>query len=179
MKLLNKSYLRAKDIKLIIFDVDGVLTDGGLYFSDEGMEFKRFHSLDGHGIKMIKHYGIEPAVITARESGNVKHRMQNLGIEHYYQGQTNKVSAYKDLLEKLNLTNNQVAYMGDDVVDLPVMKQVGLPIAPNNAHELVKENACVVTDNIGGNGAVREVCDFLLKAQNKYDEAMGQYLQSP
>ncbi len=176
MKLLNKSYLRAKDIKLIIFDVDGVLTDGGLYFSDEGMEFKRFHSLDGHGIKMIKKFGIEPAVITARESGNVKHRMKNLGIEHYYQGQNDKVSAFQDLSKKLQIKPQQVAYMGDDVLDLPVMKQVGLPIAPNNAHELVKENSCMVTDHTGGNGAVREVCDFLLKAQNKFDKAMSQYL---
>ncbi len=177
MKLLNKSYLRAKEIKLIIFDVDGVLTDGGLYFSDEGMEFKRFHSLDGHGIKMIKDFGIEPAVITARNSTNVEHRMKNLGIEYFYQGQSDKVVAFNDLLKKLSLNTEQVAYMGDDVIDLPVMTKVGLPIAVGNAHELVKEKSCMVTDKTGGNGAVREVCDFLLKAQDKYDDAMQAYLE--
>ncbi len=176
MQLLNKSYLRAKEIKLIIFDVDGVLTDGGLYFSDEGMEFKRFHSLDGHGIKMIKDFGIEPAVITARNSNNVAHRMKNLGIDYFYQGQSDKVVAYNDLMAKLSLEPKQIAYMGDDVIDLPVMNKVGLPIAVANAHDLVKEKSCIITESSGGNGAVREACDFLLKAQDKYDEAMSIYL---
>ena len=176
MTQANKADAQAQKIKLIIFDVDGVLTDGGLYFSDEGMEFKRFNSLDGHGIKMLKEFGIEPAIITARESGNVKHRMNNLGIEHYYQGQSNKVLAFEDLLNKLGLEASEVAYMGDDVIDLPVMLKVGLPIAPNNAHELVKEKSALVTDKTGGYGAVREACDFLLKAQDKYDQAMSVYL---
>ena len=101
MKLLNKSYLRAKEIKLIIFDVDGVLTDGGLYFSDEGLEFKRFNSLDGLGIKLIKQNGVEPAIISARKSQNVAHRMNNLGIEHLYQGQDIKLIAFEDLLERI------------------------------------------------------------------------------
>ena len=176
MTQANKVGAQAQTIKLIIFDVDGVLTDGGLYFSDEGMEFKRFNSLDGHGIKMLKEFGIEPAIITARESGNVKHRMKNLGIEHYYQGQSNKVLAFEDLLDKLDLKASEVAYMGDDVIDLPVMLKVGLPIAPNNAHELVKERSALITNKTGGYGAVREACDFLLKAQNKYDQAMSVYL---
>lgn len=176
MTQANKAGAQAQKIKLIIFDVDGVLTDGGLYFSDEGMEFKRFNSLDGHGIKMLKEFGIEPAIITARESGNVKHRMNNLGIEHYYQGQSNKVLAFEDLLNKLGLEASEVAYMGDDVIDLPVMLKVGLPIAPNNAHELVKEKSALVTSKTGGYGAVREACDFLLKAQDKYDQAMSVYL---
>ena len=177
MNLLNKAHLRAQKIKLIIFDVDGVLTDGGLYFSDEGMEFKRFNSLDGHGIKMLKASGVEPAIITARQSNNVKHRMENLGIEHYYQGQSDKVLAFKDLLDKLSLNADEVAYMGDDVIDLPVMTKVGLPIAPANAHDLVKEKSCLVTDKTGGHGAVREACDFLLKAQDKYDSLMAEYLK--
>ncbi len=176
MKLLNKSYLRAKEIKLIIFDVDGVLTDGGLYFSDEGLEFKRFNSLDGLGIKLLKQNGVEPAIITARNSQNVAHRMKNLGIEHFYQGQDNKLVAFEDLLNKLSLSSNQVAYMGDDVIDLPVMKKIGLPIAVANAHELVKDNSCIVTDKNGGHGAVREACDFILKAQDNYDQAMSAYL---
>ncbi len=176
MKLLNKSYLRAKKIKLIIFDVDGVLTDGGLYFSDDGQEFKRFNSLDGLGIKILKDNGIEPAIITARNSKTVEHRMKNLGIKHFYQGQNDKLVAFNDLLNKLKLNADQVAYMGDDVIDLPVMTKVGLPISVANAHELVKEHSCIITDKIGGHGAVREVCDFILKAQDKFDEAMKTYL---
>ena len=176
MNLSKKALTSAKQIKLIIFDVDGVLTNGGLYFSDEGMEFKRFHSLDGHGIKMILDNNIEPAVITARESGNVKYRMKNLGIKHYYQGQQDKTKAYIELLEKLKLSPNEVAYMGDDIIDLPVMNQVGLPIAPANAHEIVKSISTIVTEKSGGNGAVREVCDFLLQAQGKFDAEMKIYL---
>ncbi|SMN13290.1 3-deoxy-D-manno-octulosonate 8-phosphate phosphatase [Bathymodiolus heckerae thiotrophic gill symbiont] len=167
----------AKKIKLIIFDVDGVLTDGGLYFTDDGTEFKRFNSLDGHGIKLLKDNGVEPAVITARESNAVKHRMENLGIVHFYQGQSNKVVAFNDLLQKLNLSADKVAYVGDDVIDLPVMNQVGFSIAPANAHDLVKQQANLTTEKMGGHGAVREVCDFILKAQGKFDVAMAPYLQ--
>ncbi len=176
MKLLNKSYLRAKKIQLIIFDVDGVLTDGGLYFSDDGQEFKRFNSLDGLGIKILKDNGIEPAIITARTSATVEHRMNNLGIVHFYQGQEDKVVAFNDLLKKLNLNADQVAYVGDDVIDLPVMTKVGLPISVANAHDLVKEKSCIVTNKKGGHGAVREVCDFILKSQDKFDRAMKPYL---
>ncbi len=176
MNLLNKAYLRAKKIKLIIFDVDGVLTDGGLFFSDEGIELKRFNSLDGLGIKLLNEYGVEPAIISARNSPNVAHRMSNLKIEHFYQGQSDKLIAYNELLVKLSLSADQVAYVGDDIIDLPVMRQVGLPIAVANAHDLVKENACIITDKKGGHGAVREVCDFILKAQDNYETAMAKYL---
>ncbi|BBB23338.1 3-deoxy-D-manno-octulosonate 8-phosphate phosphatase [Abyssogena phaseoliformis symbiont OG214] len=176
MQLLDKFYLQAENIKLIIFDADGVLTDGGLYFSDEGTELKRFNSLDGLGIKLLKQNGIEVAVISARNSKNVAHRMRNLGIEHFYQGQDDKVIAFNNLIKKLSLQAEQVAYMGDDIIDLPVMIKVGLPIAVANAHELVKENAYFVTEKIGGHGAVREVCDLLLKAQNTFNKAMEKYL---
>ncbi|CAB5500842.1 3-deoxy-D-manno-octulosonate 8-phosphate phosphatase [Bathymodiolus thermophilus thioautotrophic gill symbiont] len=167
----------AKKIKLIIFDVDGVLTDGGLYFTDEGTEFKRFNSLDGHGIKLLKENGIEPAVISARNSKSVNHRMKNLGVKHFYQGQSNKVVAFNELLEKLHISADEVAYMGDDVIDLPVMTKVGFAIAVANAHDLVKQNANLITQKNGGQGAVREVCDFILKAQGKFDKAMAPYLQ--
>ncbi|SMN12104.1 3-deoxy-D-manno-octulosonate 8-phosphate phosphatase [uncultured Candidatus Thioglobus sp.] len=167
---------KAKKIKLIIFDVDGVLTDGGLYFTEEGTEIKRFNSLDGHGIKMLKDNGVEPAIITARNSKAVEHRMKNLGIEHFYQGQADKVVAFKDLMQKLNVSADEVAYMGDDVIDLPVMNQVGFTIAPANAHDIVKQRADLTTEKVGGHGAVREVCDFILKAQGKFDAAMSVYL---
>jgi 3-deoxy-D-manno-octulosonate 8-phosphate phosphatase (KDO 8-P phosphatase) len=166
----------ARKIKLIIFDVDGVLTDGGLYFSDAGLELKRFNSLDGLGIKLLQENGIEPAVISARQSKNVEYRMKNLGIRHFYQGQNDKVIAFKTLLKNLSLTPEQVAYMGDDVIDLPVMTKVGLPIAVANAHDLVKANAKIITQKMGGHGAVREICDFLLKAQGKFDHVMSPYL---
>ncbi len=176
MQLLDKLNQKAKKIKLIIFDVDGVLTDGGLYFSDEGTELKRFNSLDGLGIKLLKQNGIEVAVISARSSKNVAHRMKNLGIEHFYQGQDDKLVAFNNLIKKLSFQSEQVAYMGDDIIDLPAMRKTGLPIAVANAHELVKENAYFVTKKIGGHGAVREVCDLLLKAQNAFDKAMKKYL---
>ncbi|NYT52713.1 MAG: 3-deoxy-manno-octulosonate-8-phosphatase KdsC [Candidatus Vesicomyosocius endoextente] len=176
MQLSNKFYLKAKNIKLIIFDVDGVLTDGGLYFSDKGIELKRFNSLDGLGIKLLKQNGIEPAIISARSSKNVMYRMQDLDIKHFYQGQDNKIVAFNNLIKKLSLKNEQVAYIGDDIIDLPVMRKIGLPIAVSNAHELIKENAYFVTEKIGGHGAVREVCDLLLKSQNTYNKTMNKYL---
>ncbi len=172
---MNTSDL-AKNIKLIIFDVDGVLTDGGLYFSDEGTQFKRFNSLDGLGIKLLKDNGVEPAIITARTSKTVEHRMHNLGVTHFYQGQDNKVLAFNDLMQKLTLDAAQIAYVGDDVIDLPVMTKVGLPIAVANAHDLVKQHASLVTQKNGGHGAVREVADFILKAQGKLDGIMQTYL---
>ncbi|CAB5497934.1 3-deoxy-D-manno-octulosonate 8-phosphate phosphatase (EC [Bathymodiolus thermophilus thioautotrophic gill symbiont] len=163
-------------IQLIIFDVDGVLTDGGLYFTEDGAEFKRFNSLDGHGIKMLKDNGVEVAVITARDSKTVAYRMKNLGIAHFYQGQSDKVVAFSDLLQKLNLSADEVAYVGDDVIDLPVMTKVGFAIAVANAHDTVKQYANLITEKSGGHGAVREVCDFILKAQGKFDDAMKLYL---
>lgn len=167
---------RAKKIKLIIFDVDGVLTDGGLYFTAEATEIKRFNSLDGHGIKMLKDNGIEIAVITARDSKTVVHRMKNLGITHFYQGQSDKLVVFNKLLQKLNLSADKVAYVGDDVVDLPVMTKVGFAVAVANAHELVKQHSDFITEKAGGHGAVREVCDFILKAQGKFDDAMKLFL---
>ena len=166
----------ANKIQLVIFDVDGVLTDGGLYFTEDGTELKRFNSLDGHGIKMLKDNGVEVAVITARDSKAVAYRMKNLGIAHLYQGQADKVVAFSDLLKKLNLSADEVAYVGDDVIDLPVMTKVGFSIAVANAHDTVKQYANLITEKSGGHGAVREVCDFILKAQGKFDDAMKLYL---
>ena len=166
----------AQKIKLIIFDVDGVLTDGGLYFSNDGQEMKRFNSLDGHGIKILKENGLEPAVISARNSKSVEYRIKNLGIEYFYQGQSDKIIAFNELLKKLKVNADEVAYVGDDVIDLPVMTKVGFSIAVANAHELVKQHADLITEKSGGQGAVREVCDFILKVQDKFDNAMSAYL---
>ena len=125
---------QAKTIRLIAFDVDGIMTDGGLYLSDTGDEFKRFNSLDGHGLKMLRASGVELAIITGRTSRCVELRAQNLGIRHLFQGVEDKLSAMQKLLQQLNVAADAAAYMGDDVVDLPVMRKVGLAIAVSDAH---------------------------------------------
>ena len=173
---INKLHQLAKNIKLLILDVDGVLTDGGLYFDDSGREFKRFNALDGHGIKMLIENNIEVAIISARINKVVKFRAENLGIKHCYLGIEDKNTAFKDLLQKLQIDKNCVAYIGDDIIDLPVMTKVLLPIAVQNAHIEVKNYSQYITNNLGGNGAVREVCDEILKAQNLYHKIIENYI---
>ena len=167
---------KAARIKLVIFDVDGVLTDGSLYLGDDGQEYKAFHSRDGHGMKMLRASGVEIAVITARRSQVVARRMAGLGIEHVYQGQEDKAAVFQTLLEKLGLDASQVAYVGDDVVDLPVMRRAGLAIAVQDAHSLVKRCAHWQTPSAGGHGAARDVCELILEAQGKLDAALHKYL---
>ena len=168
---------KAKNIRLLICDVDGVLTDGSLFFGDDGQEYKAFNSLDGHGIKMLQEIGIEIAIITGRTSNVVLHRMKNLSVSIIYQGQSNKLIGYQQLLDDLNIQPEEIAYMGDDVIDLPVMTRIGLSVAVANAVELVKQHADMTTIKSGGHGAVREFCDFLIKAQGKYDDLMAKYLE--
>lgn len=168
---------RAKLIRLIAFDVDGVMTDGGLYFSDSGEEFKRFNSLDGHGLKMLKASGVELAIITGRTSRCVTARAQNLGISHVYQGVERKLEAMIDLLQKLNLARDAAAYMGDDVVDLSVMRHVGLSITVPEAPQLVREHSNYVTRRGGGHGAVREACELIMSAQGTLDAQLAPYLK--
>ncbi|HEY9149865.1 MAG TPA: 3-deoxy-manno-octulosonate-8-phosphatase KdsC [Gammaproteobacteria bacterium] len=167
---------KAARIRLLIFDVDGVLTDGSLFLGDDGQEYKAFHSRDGHGIKMLLSHGMEVAIITGRTSEVVKHRMANLGVKRIYQGQHDKTVAFLELLAEMNLSADQVAYVGDDVVDLPVMRQVGLAIAVQDAHPLVKKHAHWQTPSGGGRGAGRDVCEMLLEAMGKLDEEMAKYL---
>lgn len=167
---------KAANIRLLIFDVDGVLTDGSLYLGDDGQEYKAFHSRDGHGMKMLQASGITIAVITGRSSQVVNHRMAGLGIEHVYQGQLDKRLAFETLLDKLGLDSEQVAYVGDDVVDLPVMMRVGLAIAVQDAHQLVKQHCHWVTPCAGGRGAAREVCELLMQAQGTLDQQLKPYL---
>ncbi len=167
---------KAKVIKLLICDVDGVMTNGGLFFGDNGLEYKAFHSRDGLGIKMLQRSGIPLAVITARTSDVVRHRMKNLNIDLVFQGQLNKVQSFKDLCRQLQLVPEQTAYVGDDLVDIPVMKQVGLSIAVADAHERVKAMAHWVTAHNGGHGAVRDVCELLMEAQGTLEEQFSVYL---
>ena len=168
---------RSKLIRLIAFDVDGVMTDGGLYFSDSGEEFKRFNSLDGHGLKMLRASGVEVAIITGRTSRCVEARAQNLGITHVFQGVENKLEAMLELLNKLKLSRDAAAYMGDDVVDLMVMRHVGLAISVPQSPLLVRKHSHYVTEREGGHGAVREACELIMSAQDTLDAQLAQYLQ--
>jgi len=168
--------IRAKSVKLFAFDIDGIMTDGGLYLSDSGEELKRFNTLDGHGLKMLKASGVIPAIITGRTSRCVALRAQNLGITHLYQGVENKLAAMQELLGKLGLSMEQAAYMGDDVVDLPVMRRVALAASVPEAPQLVLDHAHYVTRRQGGHGAVREVCEMVMSAQNTLDAQLAPYL---
>jgi len=167
---------KAQKIKLVIFDVDGVLTDGSLYYDNLGQEFKAFHSRDGHGMKMLRENGVEIALITGRTSNLVLHRAQNLNIQYIYQGQLDKLPAYLDIQKKLGLNADEISYIGDDVVDLPVMTKVGFAVAVQDAHPLVVKNAHWQTPHPGGKGAARDLCELLLKAQDKWDAEMQKYL---
>lgn len=169
---------KAKKIKCVICDVDGVLTDGTLYIDDSGNELKAFHVQDGMGLKLLLAAGIEVAVITTSQNAVIEHRMQQLGIRYFYKGQVEKETAYKKLKASLNLTDEAFAYIGDDLPDLAIIRQVGFGVAVANAVSQVKEFANWHTQKQGGRGAVREVCDFILNAQNKTEHALNGYLTS-
>jgi 3-deoxy-D-manno-octulosonate 8-phosphate phosphatase (KDO 8-P phosphatase) len=173
MKDLNE---KAARIRLLIFDVDGVLTDGSLFVGDDGQEYKAFNSRDGHGIKMLQKYGVEIAIITGRTSQVVEHRMANLGITHIYQGKLEKLPAYEELRKKLGISPEETAYVGDDVVDLPVMRRVGLAIAVQDAHPLVRQHSHWQTPSTGGRGAARDVCEMLMEAKGVLQDELGHYL---
>ena len=167
---------KAARIRLIIFDVDGVLTDGSLFIGDDGQEYKAFNSRDGHGIKMLKKYGVEVAIITGRTSKVVEHRMANLGVEHVYQGKLEKLPVYEELAAKLGIPAGETAYVGDDVVDLPVMRRVGLAIAVQDAHPLVRAHSHWQTPSPGGRGAARDVCEMLMEAKGVLQDELNRYL---
>jgi len=167
---------RASRIKLLIFDVDGVLTDGSLFIGDDGQEYKAFHSRDGHGIKMLLEHGIDVAIITGRTSRVVEHRMKNLGINHVYQGRLEKLPAMQDLLAELGVAEDETAYVGDDIVDLPIMRRVGLAIAVQDAHPLVLKHSHWQTPNAGGRGAGRDVCELIMEAKGVLEDTLGKYL---
>lgn len=167
---------QAKAIRLIAFDVDGIMTDGGLYLSDTGDEFKRFNSLDGHGLKMLRASGVELAIITGRTSRCVELRARNLGITHLHQGVEDKLSAMQALLEELKIPASAAAYMGDDVVDLPVMRRVALSLTVPEAPQIVRDHAHYVSRRGGGCGAVREVCELIMSAQGTLGAQLASYL---
>jgi 3-deoxy-D-manno-octulosonate 8-phosphate phosphatase (KDO 8-P phosphatase) len=168
---------RIKPLRLVAFDVDGVLTDGGLYLSDSGEEFKRFNSLDGHGLKMLKASGVELAIITGRTSKCVELRARNLGISRLYQGVEDKLAVMQALLAELKLAPEAAAFMGDDVVDLPVMRRVGLALSVPAAPQVVRDHAHYVSLREAGHGAVREVCEMILGAQGTLNAQLAPYLK--
>ncbi|MDI6801143.1 MAG: 3-deoxy-manno-octulosonate-8-phosphatase KdsC [Thermodesulfovibrionales bacterium] len=165
----------AKNIKLLVLDVDGVLTDGSIILDNEGNEVKAFHVRDGHGIKMLAKAGIEVAIITGRHSKVVERRAHELGITEVYQRCHIKSVAYEHLMEKLGISDREVAYIGDDIVDIPIFKRVGLSAAVADATEETKAEAMLVTKNRGGRGAAREVCELILKSNGKWKEIMDDY----
>ncbi len=167
---------RAAQIKLAIFDVDGVLTDGSVYFDDAGKTSLAFNIQDGLGLKALQSSGVEVAIITARESLAVTARMQHLGILHVYQGQRNKLIPFESLLKKLQLKPQQIAYVGDDILDLPLIQRAGLGIAVANARKEVLQQANWCTENRGGAGAAREVCELIMTAQNTWESYVNRYL---
>jgi 3-deoxy-D-manno-octulosonate 8-phosphate phosphatase (KDO 8-P phosphatase) len=167
---------KAAAIRLVIFDVDGVLTDGSLFIGDDGQEYKAFNSKDGHGMVMLQHTGVQIGIITGRTSEVVRIRMESLGIAHVYQGRREKRPAYESLKQVTGLKDGQIAYVGDDIVDLPVMTRAGLAIAVQDAHPLTKHHAHWVTPSGGGRGAAREVCELIMEAQGTWQDALQHYI---
>ena len=167
---------KASRIALMGFDVDGVMTDGSLYFTPNGEEIKVFNTLDGHGLKMLAQAGIEVAIISGRQSRALELRAQNLGIGLLFQAVDDKVAVMQALLEQRGLAFAQAGYMGDDVVDLPVMGACGFSATVADGHELVGQRADYVSRRSGGRGAVREVCEYILAAQAKLEGALAPYL---
>lgn len=166
---------RASRIRLAIFDVDGVLTDGSLYIGDDGQEYKAFNSRDGHGMVLLRQTGVTLAIITGRSSEVVRIRMASLGINHLYQGIQDKLAAYEELKHSLGLADEAIAYVGDDVVDLPVLRRAGLAVAVADAHPLVQRHAHWRTASAGGRGAARDFCELLMEAQGTLDTMMARY----
>lgn len=156
----------AKNIKLVVFDVDGVMTDGSLTFDENGVEYKTFNAKDGQGIEFLHKAGIIPAIITKRNNGTIVHRAKVLGIAELHIGQKDKAVAIEEIIEKYGFSLDEVAYMGDDIPDICVLEKVGLPCCPSDAVEEVKDCVKFVSSKGGGKGAVRELCDFILKSKS-------------
>jgi len=166
---------KAQKIKLVVFDVDGVLTDGRIIIGDDGQEYKAFNSRDGHGMKLLQYTGVEIAVITGRTSKTVEHRMNGLGINHVYQGKRIKLPVFEELIDKLGLTPDECAYVGDDWVDLSIMSRVGLAVAVQDADNVVKKHAHWITPSRGGQGAAREVCELIMEGQGNLQDQIERH----
>jgi 3-deoxy-D-manno-octulosonate 8-phosphate phosphatase (KDO 8-P phosphatase) len=166
---------KIRKVRLLILDVDGVMTDGRIIIDDAGLESKHFDVKDGHGLKVLMRYGIEVVLLTGRSSRVVDHRAADLGITEVHQGIRNKAEAFSDILERRKLAPEETAYIGDDVVDIPLLKRVGFAAAVADAVPEVRHVADYVTNRPGGRGAVREVCEVILKAQGRWTEVAARY----
>jgi len=169
---------RARKIRMLVLDVDGVLTDGKLYFDHAGNEMKAFNTRDGLGMKALQRCGIEVAVITGRKSEAVTQRMAQLDIQHVYQGREDKLNAFRHLLDKTGLDAEQICFAGDDWIDLPVLMRVGLAVSVADAEDRVKEQVHWIAKRNGGDGAVREICNLILTAQDKDQAILDEILAS-
>lgn len=169
--------IRAKKIKCIVFDVDGVMTDGSLGIGDDGQEFKNFNSLDGLGMKLLKASGVQLAIITGRTSNVVKTRAESTGVMHFYQGVEDKLEAFNDLISKMHLQADELAFMGDDVVDAPAMMRCGLAITVPSGHRLIKPHAHYMTTAPAGRGAVREACELIMQAQGTLEAQLAPFFK--
>jgi|TARA_B110000240_G_scaffold191278_2_gene233692 3-deoxy-D-manno-octulosonate 8-phosphate phosphatase (KDO 8-P phosphatase) len=167
----------AADIQMVVFDVDGVFTDGSIMINHLGEETKSFNVRDGHGVRMLIHYGIQVAVLSGRKSKAVDARMQELGVTDVMQGHIDKRSAFTKLVNSKNLPAQQVAFVGDDIIDVPAMQLSGLSFAVADAHEWVKSHADHITQKIGGHGAVREVCELILDSKGLLTKALNYNVQ--
>ena len=166
---------KLKKIKLLILDVDGVMTDGGIIMDSEGRELKKFNVRDGHGIKVLQRYGIKVAILTGRQSKVVEYRAKDLDIKDVYQKVFNKKEVFEKILKKHKVSADEAAYMGDDIIDIPVLKRVGFSAAVADAVDVVKKSVDYITKNTGGHGAVRELCEMILQAQGKWQEVAAKY----
>ncbi len=165
-----------KKIEILLLDVDGVLTDGSLFIDNHGNEIKKFNSKDGFGLRMLMDAGIKVGIITGRKSNSLSARCKNLGIEILYDGSLDKRSALQDIAITTNIQLKHMAYMGDDIPDIQVFNRVGLSIAVNDALDIVRKKADYITKKPGGRGAVREICDMILKARNQWDQSIKKYI---
>jgi 3-deoxy-D-manno-octulosonate 8-phosphate phosphatase (KDO 8-P phosphatase) len=160
---------RLENIKLLLLDVDGVLTDGGIIYTDSGEQIKVFNSRDGLGIRLLQDAGIQVGIVTGRSSNAVRHRCENLGIDLLFDGITDKSSVLQEICDRTKIRAADIAFVGDDLVDLPLFACVGVSIAVGDAHEVVRKRADWVTEAVGGSGAVREICDEILKSKGLFD----------
>ncbi|HEX7636596.1 MAG TPA: HAD family hydrolase [Noviherbaspirillum sp.] len=174
---MQDAVARAAQVRLMIFDVDGILTDGSLHYGPQGELIKTFNVLDGHGIKLLQQSGVAAAIISARQSEIVARRAADLGIRHLYQGVHDKKQAFEQLLVQTGIAPQNCGFIGDDVIDLPILLRAGFAASVPNAHAEVRSRVHYVTQAGGGRGAVRELCDFILRAQGNYEAALTPYLE--
>lgn len=174
---MNNFDIKAEKIKLLLLDVDGVLTDNRLIYGDDGQEYKAFYTRDGHAMVLIQKSGIEIGIITGRTSELVKKRMQDLKVKHLYQGVPDKLPTFEALMDKLAISLDEVAYMGDDILDLPILRRVGLSACPKDSDPEVISRVDFVSGFEGGRGAVREFCELIMKAQGHWQTHMDFYLR--